>query len=54
MTDKKGQSDPNNRSEEAASEESGLLPDQRLENTANAAAQPGQRVAPGRRPLFRS
>jgi hypothetical protein len=54
MTDDNRQPGSNNRSEPAASEQSSQRPQQGQADTANAAPQPDQRVAPGRRPLFRS
>jgi hypothetical protein len=51
MTDDKTQPNPNDRPEQAKPGESGQEAQQRQESTS---AKPGQRVSPGRRPLFRS
>jgi hypothetical protein len=50
MTDDKTQPNPNDRPEQATPE-SGQEAQQRQESTST---EPGQRVSPGRRPLFRS
>ena len=50
MTDDKMQPNVNDRPEQAKPEQVGQQA-QRIQ--ASAAAQPGQRAAPGRRPLFR-
>jgi len=51
MTDDKTRPNPNDRSEQANPGESGQEAQQRQESTST---EPGQRVSPGRRPLFRS
>jgi hypothetical protein len=54
MTDGKTLPNPNDRSEPAKPEQSGQQPQQMQGSAATAVAQPGQRAAPGRRPLFRN
>ena len=51
MTDDRMQPNVNDRPEQAKPEQVGQQAQQRQ---ASAASQPDQRVAPGRRPLFRS
>ena len=51
MVDEEIQPDANDRPEQAKPEQAGQRAEQRQ---AGAAAQPNQRAAPGRRPLFRS
>jgi hypothetical protein len=51
MTDDKMQPNVNDRPEQAKPEQVGQ---QAQQSQASAAAQPGQRTAPGRRPLFRN
>ncbi len=51
MTDDKMQPDVNDRSEQAQPEQ---VDQQAQQSQASAAARPGQRAAPGRRPLFRN
>jgi hypothetical protein len=51
MTDDKMHPNVNDRPEQAKPEQVGQ---QAQQSQASAAAQPGQRTAPGRRPLFRN
>jgi hypothetical protein len=52
MTDDKNHSNANDRPEQAKPEQAGQQTQQ--QSQAGAATQPGQRAAPGRRPLFGS
>ena len=54
MTDDKMQPDLNGQSERAMPEQPGQQTQQGQADVPSPAAQPSQRSAPGRRPLFRS
>ena len=54
MTDDKTQPDPNDQSERAAPEQSSAQAQRGQADVPSPAAQPSQRAAPGRRPLFRN
>jgi hypothetical protein len=53
MADDKNQPDPNDQPQQRKSEHAGQDA-QRQAGAAGGPAEPGQRAAPGRRPLFRS
>jgi len=53
MADDKNQPDPNDQPQQRKSEHAGQDA-QRQAGAAGGSAEPGQRAAPGRRPLFRS
>jgi hypothetical protein len=53
MTDEEMQPNVNDRPEQAKPEQVGQQA-QQSQNQASAPGQPGQRAAPGRRPLFRN
>jgi len=54
MTDDKTRPDPNDQSERAVPEQSSTQTQQGRADVPSLAAQPNQRAAPGRKPLFRS
>jgi hypothetical protein len=54
MADDKMQPNLNDRPEQAKPEQEGQRAQQGQTGVASAAAQPSQRVAPGRKPLFRN